>query len=221
MVDYQSQFELNDSYYFTKLDFITWNRYFHVLQIFKKQKYNNILEIGSGDGILKSILKPYVNIYKTLDINIKMNPDFNHDLRFYNDDLSNNFDLIIITDVLEHIPFNDLTIAFDNLNKYLTLGGKVILTIPYRRSFISYFSSLNYEPKILSIKNGFLSLGSFYRNFIIKKPWIDPHHCYEIGILGIKVNDVEKVIKQNNFIILISKIIPYVNIWLIEKSNDT
>ena len=88
-----------------------------------------------------------------------MNPDFNHDLRFYNDDLSNNFDLIIITDVLEHIPFNDLTIAFDNLNKYLTLGGKVILTIPYRRSFISYFSSLNYEPKILSIKNGFLHKG--------------------------------------------------------------
>ena len=48
MVDYQSQFELNDSYYFTKLDFITWNRYFHVLQIFKKR---NILIRGPGVGL--------------------------------------------------------------------------------------------------------------------------------------------------------------------------
>ena len=61
MVDYQSQFELNDSYYFTKLDFITWNRYFHVLQIFKKQKYNNILENYNNYQKMSTAYNPYGN----------------------------------------------------------------------------------------------------------------------------------------------------------------
>ena len=46
---------------------------------------------------------------------------------------------------------------------------------------------LNLNPIMLSVKNGLLSPKAFYRNFIIRKPWIDPHHCYEIGINGITV----------------------------------
>ena len=215
--NYNSQFNLSGSFYFDKLDFISWNRYFHVIKAFQKNNFEEVLEVGSGDYVVKSIIQPYVRLYETYDINNNMKPTYQGDIRIKNDLLKKRYDLIIITDVLEHIPFDDLSKAFANMHSYLKNNGKIILTVPHRRSWLSFFSSLNLNPIMLSVKNGLLSPKAFYRNFIIRKPWIDPHHCYEIGINGITVKKFEKKFTENNFKIIESKLIPYVNFWVIEK----
>ena len=215
---YNDQFKLSGNFYFDKLDFISWNRYYYVIKSFQQKKINSVLEIGSGDYIVKSIIEPYVKSYDTLDINDNMKPDYLGDIRNYNDRLKNKFDLIIITDVLEHIPFDDVGIALNNMSQYLTSKGRIILTVPHRKTWFSFFSSINLSPKMFSVKNGLLSPKAFYRNFIIRKPWIDPHHCYEIGISGVTIKMFDKKITDNNFNIIKSKAIPYVNLWVIEKN---
>lgn len=214
---YKSQFKLKGSFYFDKLDFISWNRYFHVIKTFQKSNFNHVLEVGSGDYIVKSIIEPYVKSYKTFDINNNMKPDILGDIIEHNEALDNKFDLIIITDVLEHIPFKSVSKALSNLYKYLTDGGVVILTVPHRRTWFSIFSSINLVPKMFSVKNGLLTPKSFYRNFIKRKPWIDPHHCYEIGVGGITTKKFNEIIFKSNFKIIQSKLIPYVNFWEIKK----
>tara|TARA_Y100001958_G_scaffold158430_1_gene156260 strand:- start:6458 stop:7117 length:660 start_codon:yes stop_codon:yes gene_type:complete len=215
--NYLKQFKLSGSFYFDKLDFISWNRYFQVIKSFQDIKAKSILEVGSGDYVVKSILEPYVDLYETFDINPNMNPTYKGDIRTYKKSIHNKYDLIIITDVLEHIPFEDVSSAFSNMYKYLKKNGHIILTVPHRRTWFSFFSSLNLTPKMISLKNGILSPKAFYRNFILKKPWIDPHHCYEIGINGITISKFEGKILENNFKIIKSKQIPYVNFWCIKK----
>ena len=70
---------------------------------------------------------------------------------------------------------------------------------------------------MFSVKNGLLTPKSFYRNFIKRKPWIDPHHCYEIGVGGITTKKFNEIIFKSNFKIIQSKLIPYVNFWEIKK----
>lgn len=216
---YNEQFNLSGNFYFDKLDFISWSRYYYVIKAFQEKKINSVLEIGSGDYIVKSIVEPYVGSYKTLDINDNMKPDYLGDILKYNDKLKNKFDLIIITDVLEHIPFDDVGIALNNMSQYLTTKGRIILTVPHRRTWFSFMSSINLSPRMFAVRNGLLSPKAFYRNFIIKKPWIDPHHCYEIGINGVSVKMFDKKITENHYNIIESKGIPYVNFWVIEKNN--
>ena len=146
-----------------------------------------------------------------------MHPDFISDVRDSIPDLLVKFDLIIITDVLEHIELHTLHIALNNIFSYGQPGCNVIVTIPFRRTFFTFFSSLNYEPKFISIVNGFGSFRSFYRNFILKKPWIDPHHCYEIGVGNVSLSSINQIIESVGFKIKVCKKIPYVNFWVLEK----
>lgn len=215
-IEFKKQFSVELDYYLKNLDFLNWYRYYFIVKEVIELMPKSILEIGPGSGIVKNCLKPMVELYIVMDINPKLNPDILADVREYKEELERKFECIIIADVLEHMPFIDSEKSLKNLYNYLKKGGKVIITIPHRGSYFLIMTP-TYKPHVISIPTGFLSLGSFYRRFIKRKIWIDPHHCWEIGDGNIKKNDVEIIFKKVGFEIEKFKKLLYVDFWVLKK----
>jgi len=115
----KNQFKLSRKYYLKKLDFLDWFRYYYLVKDVIRLGGKNILEIGTGSGLVKNCLGTLVNNFKILDINPNLSPDFLGDVRIYNKKLENNFDIVIAADVLEHMPFYDLSKTIKNIFYYL------------------------------------------------------------------------------------------------------
>jgi 2-polyprenyl-3-methyl-5-hydroxy-6-metoxy-1,4-benzoquinol methylase len=161
-------------------------------------KLKEILEIGAGNEVVKNCLQKFVNVYKVMDINEKLKPDFLADLRKFKPELREKFDCVVCAEVLEHMPFEDLEKNLTNIYNYLRNNGKAIITIPHRRARILIITPLSYlKPLIITLPFWIKSsLKSFYQQVIKKKVWIDPHHCWEIGDGKINLKDVEEVMKE-------------------------
>jgi SAM-dependent methyltransferase len=214
--NYDNQFNLGQDYYLKQLDFLNWYRYYFIIKAVIDFMPNNILEIGIGSGIVKNCLKQIVNDYMVLDINPKHKPDIVADVRDYQIELENKYDCVIIADILEHIPFCDFVNSLRNIYLYLKNGGKAIITIPHRRSNFLFMTPTQ-KPCVVTIPTGFLSPGGFYRRFIKRKIWIDPHHCWEIGDGKIKKVDVELLFKKVGFSIDKFKKLLYVDFWILKR----
>ena len=115
----KNQFKLSRKYYLQQLDCLNWFRYYCLVKNVIRLGGKNILEIGTGSGLVNTYLEPIVNNYKVLDINPNLYPDFLDDIRIYNKKLKNKFDIIIAADVLEYMPFGDLPKAIENIFSYL------------------------------------------------------------------------------------------------------
>lgn len=214
--EFNRQFELDSEYYTKNIDFINWYRYYFIIKEVIDSSWQNILEVGVGNGIVKKCLKPLVKGYTTMDINPKLAPDIVADVLHPQEELIDKFDCAIIADVVEHMPFDCLEKALANLRLYLCEGGEVIITIPHRRSNF-LFMSPTYVPRVFTVPTGFLSFGAFYRRFIKRRIWIDPHHCWEIGDGTIKRKDVEAVFTRVGFRISKFQKLVYVDWWKLEK----
>lgn len=214
--NYEDQFALEPEYYLQNTDFLNWFRYHFLIKDVLSSKSRRILEVGTGDGLVKNCLKPVVESYTVFDINEKLKPDILGDLREPQKGLAGKFDCAIVADVLEHIPFADLEACLRNLHSYLAPGGRLMITIPHRRSNFLFMSPTN-KPFVFTVPTGFLSFGSFYRRFIKRKIWIDPHHCWEIGDGTIQRKDVNAVIEKAGFQQLQFKKLLYVDYWILGR----
>lgn len=104
----------------------------------------NVLEIGCGIGTLTSILIPELSQGKLTAVDIsdesiaiakkKLGNYSNLTLIDANaveyDFKGEQFDFIVLPDVLEHIPFEFHHTLFKRLNELLRVGGKVLIHIP-------------------------------------------------------------------------------------------
>jgi hypothetical protein len=68
------------------------------------------------------------------------------------------------------------------------------------------------------VPTGFLSPGAFYRRFIKRRIWIDPHHCWEIGDGKTRRGDVESVFDQAGFQRDKVRKLLYVDYWILRKA---
>jgi len=214
--DFGEQFRWDKKYWLEHLDFLNWYRYFAILKELKKIKPQSILEIGPGEGTIKSIFEKYVEKYQTMDVNQNLKPDYLSDIRDYNENLKNSFDCVIAADVLEHIVFDDFEKSLKNIFNYLKDDGYALITIPHRASYFLLMTP-TYRPKIIRIPTGFCSPGAFYRRFIKRKIWIDPCHEWEIGDGKHIIKDVEKIIKEIGFKIEKREKLLYVDFWVLKK----
>lgn len=150
----------------------------------KKKEDLNILDFGSGTGINVDLLQKYGEVYiyepneyanKFLNSNFK-NVIFTEAAL---NNISKKFDLIVLTDVLEHIesPISSLK----KIRSLLKEGGKVIITVPAHNYLFSKKDSdlqhfRRYSKKSLknNLVNANLKLDYFsYYNFFLS-PLIIP-----------------------------------------------
>lgn len=142
-----------------------------------KNKKLQILEIGTGYGIMTEMLKKYgivegIEPYKdavdytanTLDIKI-----YNGTLETYKN--KKKYDVIALFDVLEHIKNDDL--AIKKIHKMLNKDGLILLTVPAYKFLWSKHDDLNahyrrYTKTQLKNKlNGFKIIKTSYFNTLL------------------------------------------------------
>ncbi|HXF44203.1 MAG TPA: methyltransferase domain-containing protein, partial [Candidatus Paceibacterota bacterium] len=117
--DKTRQFKFTPWEFLAKLDLLNWFRYAAIVKKLTEIKPKAVLEVGPGEGVIKNVMKGFVERYETLDVNPKLSPTHQGDVRKFKDELCEKYDCVIAADILEHIPFEDLEIALKNLNSYL------------------------------------------------------------------------------------------------------
>lgn len=217
--NFNSQFFMRYEDYLKGLELSSWFRYFFIIKEVIDLKPKSILEIGAGNEIVKNCLSKFVKEYKVMDINPKLKPDILSDLREFRLELKEKFDCVICAEVLEHMPFKDLRKNLNNIYNYLTREGKAIITIPHRRARIMIITPFSYQkPLIITLPSWLKSnLKSFWKQFIKKKVWIDPHHCWEIGDGRVKIEDVEKLMSKVGFEIKKFSKLLHCDFWILRK----
>jgi len=213
--DFNNQFSLPSKYYNDNVDIVSWLRYFWCFKEINRVSPNSILEIGPGAGIIQSLFKSKLK-YDTFDINDNLSPTYLGDLRQICSIVNKKYDLIVICDVLEHLPYEILYETICSLKKLLHTNGRLLITIPHRRSYFLLMTP-HYIPRVLSLPTGFLSIGSFYRRFIKRKIFIDPHHMWEIGDGKHDLRSVQKLFKDAQFTIERQKRLIYVESWVLKN----
>ena len=135
---FESQFHLTKADYENTVNFVNWIRYFYIFKEVINSDDAAVMEVGSGNGIVKNLIFDRVKSYKCMDINESLSPDYLMDVCIHNPKLSKKFDIIIATQVLEHIKFELVPTALKNLKSYLKPKGKIIITVPNRRTYFLF-----------------------------------------------------------------------------------
>lgn len=171
----------------TYLSISRWSTYAETIQEVLKIRPKTILEIGPGPGMVTAALKKIGFSIKTLDIDGSLQPDYqlsvtDEKLGF----LPEKFDLVVASEVFEHIAYDDFLIA---LKRIRNVTNRIILTLPDTNKRSLFFSIRLRLPLfnklIFSLK---LRYGRVSHEF-------DGQHYWEIGT---KSNPDKKVIKDIN-----------------------
>ena len=106
------------------------------------KNHSNVLELGLGDGTTTKILANYFENVTTLDGSINLIKSFQSKFDYKNVKLvetffeeyksNNQFDNIVMCNVLEHVYNPDFIIEY--YKKYLKKGGKIFLSVPSAKS---------------------------------------------------------------------------------------
>lgn len=193
--NFKSQFSMNYQDYLERIDLLNWYRYYVLLKEAMSFKPRKILEIGAGNEIVKNALIKLTEDYKVMDINPQLKPDILSDIREFHSELKRKFDCVICADVLEHMPFKDLKWNLDNIYNYLNPTGKALITIPHRETRLILVTPFSYQKPLIISLPGLHTPKGYWKiimDYLKKKIDLDPHHCWEIGRMGIKISDVEK-----------------------------
>ena len=212
----ERQFTLTPKDLLKKLDFLNWYRFFFIIKELARLEPKTILEVGPGEGTVRRVFEPYVERYAVIDVNPRLSPYFSGDIRTRFKEAEEKFECLIAADILEHIPFEDLPKAAQNIFSYLTPNGHALITIPHRASNFLWMTPTQ-TPHAFRVPTGFLSPGAFYRRFVKRKIWIDPDHQWEIGDGHHSIANVEKVFKETGFKIEKRQTLLYVDFWVLRK----
>lgn len=88
---------------------------------------SSILDIGSGDNLVKTMLikSGYQGLYHTMDIDKKFPHDF-HTL----DEITGNYDFIFLFEVIEHLPLDKAIQTLQFAHNHLNPGGSIVISTP-------------------------------------------------------------------------------------------
>lgn len=146
---------------------ISKNFYSHLLQIYLSIKLNvkDVLEIGNAYGFVSSVLRQYCNL-TTLDFKKEFNPDVLMNIRKLKqlDTLKNKaYDLILLCEVLEHVPYKEINDILQILRK--KTRKYVVISVPNQSGYCNItlfrtvldkpsFKIINFLLDLFSIKIG-------------------------------------------------------------------
>ncbi len=136
---------------------------------------DTILEIGKGNGYLSHFLTTYLNHpVTTVDISPELEPHICADITSPDFELKHIYDIGLCFEVLEHLPWEEISPATQNLRRYVKKYA--ILSVPDTNFFIQprlTVLGLRYRPF-----SSTLSIPRWFRN----KKTFGKNHLWEIGI---------------------------------------
>ena len=167
-----------------------WSTYALAISEIMKINPKKILEIGPGNGIVTSILKKIGFEVKTLDFDSSLNPDFVFDVS--NDSILDlkqyDFDLILASEVFEHIKYEDFLKSLKNLSQ---MCQTLVITIPSERLRSCFFGFCLKLPLFGKISHGFKLKYKRRPNIF------EGQHYWEIGKTGYPFGKIKSDIKKD------------------------
>lgn len=159
-----------------------WFTYNHIIQNITKYDECKILEIGPGNGIVKSILNNFGYEVVTMDISKVVDCNILGDVR-YLPIKNKTFDIIICSQVLEHVPFE----YFEKILLSIQMVCKniVIITLPDSNLYFS-----------ISLKIPFFDVKHFLFQLPFTRYVKDEEHFWEIGQKGTKFEYIDLILHK-------------------------
>jgi len=153
--------------------------------------YTNILEVGVGKGVIKHFLRLFPQVQHTsIDVAEDLHPDFVGsvtDMPFED----KQFDLTLCCQVLEHLPFEDFSIALKEIKRVTRY--KAIISLPDKRRHFGF-------AVCLARFGWFRFEWNPVRRHIARKEFkFDGEHYWEIGCKGTLAKDVISKMKEAGF----------------------
>jgi hypothetical protein len=215
--EFARQFEQERGDYLAHIDFYTWTRHYHLFKDICALVQGDLLEVGTGDGVVKRCAQPFVRSYTVMDINPRLQPDVLADLSVHQPDLVGRFDAAVAAEVLEHLPFESLEPCLGHLASYLREAGRLFLTLPHRKGHMMIVTPRQ-RLSMWRFPVGLTSLGEAYNRFVRRRIWIDPHHRWEIGDGRITRALVQAAMARQGLAIERFKELPYCDYWVLRKA---
>lgn len=213
---FERQFGMQRQDFLAGLDFYTWTRHYYVFRDLCGLAPSEVLEVGSGDGVLRRCAEPFVGRYTVMDINANLAPDLLGDLSQHRPELVGRFDAAVAAEVLEHLPFDALQRCIAHLASYLRPGGHLLLTLPHRKAHLLVVTPRQ-RMRTWRLPIGLTSLSEAYNRFVRRRIWIDPHHCWEIGDGRVRRADVETVLHGAGLAVERFRQLPYCDYWVLRR----
>lgn len=98
--------------------------------VYRKYRPTTMLEIGPGDHTVTDFLRRRGIVVKTLDATAELRPDYLCDVR-HEFPISEKFDLVLASEVFEHVDIKYLGRILENVKKVLKPGGHLVVSLPY------------------------------------------------------------------------------------------
>ncbi len=214
-----------DCYYFHNIKPERFQLYYNIIKTVLNLNINKVLEIGIGQGIVSHVLKfNRLNVVKG-DFDQLLSPDVACDIR----ELpfkQKSFDLVLASEVLEHIPFADIEKALMNIAQ-LTKKYAVI-SVPFNEHHLSFHLNVKIM-KYLYFRgwlNEFLERKFplyFYCGFSLKRRQFkfDGEHYWEIGYKNYSLKKIRSIFNkyfviENEFRVKLS---PYHYVFVLKKRS--
>jgi SAM-dependent methyltransferase len=153
-----------------------WNSYWHQLLLVRTQKPKTVLEVGVGEGVVARELRNGGISVTTLDIAEDLQPDVIGSVT----DIpcaDASFDMVLAAEILEHISFDDVPKALQELRRIAT--SHVLISLPHPGYVFSLVTKLPLLPQI-----SFL----FQIPFFWKDHVFNGEHYWELGKRGYPVS---------------------------------
>jgi cyclopropane fatty-acyl-phospholipid synthase-like methyltransferase len=182
------------------------NRHYIILDYLKKHGLKNnskALEIGCGIGTLSSLVGKHLKLGRLVAVDISPETIKLAQFKFKNQkniqfevsDMSNwenpeKFDIILLPDVLEHIPFDQYENLFRRLKKVSHDRTRILINIPHP-SAIEYYQQN--KPELLQIIDLPVHVD------VLSK------HVYEIGFMIDRIEPYSIDTDENNYQFIVLK----------------
>ncbi|WP_071191682.1 methyltransferase domain-containing protein [Trichormus sp. NMC-1] len=164
---------LKNSEYFSKYRFISYHNQLRLLFSLGKQ-VKNVLEIGIFNSLFTDILKRNDYNVTTADVDPHLNPDMMLDLTQDFILPQDKYDVIILFQVLEHLPYEQSELALQKLavatKKYL------LISIPYNTEYLALQVKFSFTDRARHL---FINIPKFWSRQPLCK-----QHYWEVGLKG-------------------------------------
>lgn len=174
---------------------------------------SSVLEIGPGPGVASWILRRMGISVTTLDIDERLRPGIVGDITTLSL-RDRSFDIVLVAEVLEHIPFTEVPIALRELSRVAKRA--IVITLPHFYHFAPSIA-LKLFPFIPRISRVFsVSLPVRHR--------FDGQHYWEIGKWGTSLSQVKQALTTHpGFMLKKDYLIeenPFHHVFVLEKSKE-
>lgn len=189
-----------DVYGFANVTPARFQLYYHIIKTVYDLQLMHVLEVGIGAGLVPHVLRFNGRNVVTADFDPHLHPDFQCDIR----ELpfkENSFDIVLASEILEHIPFTDLDKALLEIHR--VARRYAVISVPFNQHHFSVHVNLKlmkylyFGGRINRFLERFFPVYLYYgisrgRTDIE----FDGEHYWEIGYKQYPLRKVRKVVSR-------------------------